>query len=146
MVGWYGFVGVQALRSESAFELESTPGNVALIAGLEVTGMLGGATVACHIWGDEKRLFPTANSVILGGAIGAAALILPTFWALGQGDVDSDTDNPLASGLALTGAAALGLVGGGYLGYRLDRSVRGSPAIAPVVDRDSAGVVLSLRF
>jgi len=152
VVAWYGFVGLYALGGGSAFEMKPTPGNVALIVGLEWLGLVGGAMASCAIWGDEGRAFPTAGSVISGALVGAGAGVGLAFGVIVAADIDSDTDNPVASALLILAGAAAGIIGGGYLGFALDRAVRGPPggrgglSIAPSASVGGAGLAVTLRY
>lgn len=145
-VAWYGFAGIEAIRGRSAFDLEATPGNVALILSLETAGLIGGAAASCAIVSDEGRWFPTAGSVIGGGVIGGTAAGLVAFGLVSMSGLGDDTDAPVASALLLTAATAAGIAAGGYLGFAIDRSLRGPPRIVPIAGPDRAGVALSFRL
>ena len=145
-VGWYGFVGLYALGGGSAFELEPTTGNVAAILALEWLGMVGGATAACAIWGDEDRWLPTAGPVITGGLLGGGAGVALGFLVIEAGEIDRNTDNPVASAMILLTGATLGLLGGGYLGFALDRAVRGPPGGTLTVTPTASPTALGLEL
>lgn len=146
-VGWYGFVGLYAAGGGSAFELEPSPANVAAILALEWLGMVGGATAACAIWGDEGRWFPTAGSVITGGMLGGGAGLSLAYLVIQAAEIDTNTDNPVASVLIALAGTTLGLVGGGYLGFVVDRALRGPPAgtvsVTPTASASTLGLELT---
>lgn len=143
-IAWYGFAGIEAVRGGSAYDLDATASNVALVLSLETVGLVGGATVGCAVWGDEGRRFPTAGSVIAGGIAGAGLGALAAFGAIASAGIDSDTDSPMASVLIMVTGTAGGAFAGGWLGLKLDRWLRGPPLIAPVADGERLG--LAVRF
>jgi hypothetical protein len=145
-IAWYGFVGIEAARGRSAFDLETTPANVALVLSLETAGLIGGAAAGCAIWGDEGRWFPTAGSVIAGGVAGGTAVGLGAFAAVTASGLDDDTDAPVVTALILTGAVAAGVVAGGYLGFKLDRALRGAPHLVPIVGDERVGLALAFAL
>lgn len=145
-IAWYGFVGIEAARGRSAFELETTAGNVALVLSLETVGLIGGAAASCAVWGDEGRWFPTAGSVIAGGVAGAGIAGLAAYGAVAMSGLDSDTDAPVAAALLMLAGTAGGAIAGGWLGLELDRSVRGPPRVAPIADGERLGLALSFEL
>lgn len=146
-VGWYGFVGLYAAGGGSAFELEPTPGNVAAILALEWLGMVGGATAACAIWGDEDRWFPTAGSVITGGMVGGGAGMALAYLVVEAAEIDANTDNPVASVMIALTASTLGVLGGGWAGFEVDRALRGPPggtvSVTPIASPTAIGLELA---
>lgn len=146
-VGWYGFVGLYAIGGGSAFELEPTAGNVSAILALEWLGMVGGATAACAIWGDEGRWLPTAGPVITGGMLGGGAGASLAYLVIEAADIDANTDNPVASVLIALTATTLGVLGGGWAGFEVDRALRGPPggtlSVTPTASPDALGLVLA---
>ena len=136
-VAWYGYMGIEALSGDSVDDLQATPGNIALVLGLETAGLVGGAMVGCRLLGDEDRWYPTAGSVIVGSVLGGAALGTAGHALVKWRGIDADTDNPVRSSMLMLLAIVGGAAAGGYLGYRLDRYARGAPgeesAVRPLV-------------
>jgi hypothetical protein len=60
--------------------------------------------------------------------------------------LDDDADAPIASALILTATTAAGFAAGGYLGFSIDRAVRGPPVVVPTAGRDQVGLAVSFRL
>ena len=153
-VSWYGLAGIMALGGRSAYDIDDRPRNIALVLGLETGGLVGGTVLMCRL-SEENRWFPTAASVLLGGVAGGAAGAAFAFWWAQDSGIDRSTDFPVRSVLLLLGATTVGMVGGGYGAFRLDRGIRGRPlapegtfvTIVPLFgDRPSVGIAAGSSF
>lgn len=150
MVGWYGYVGVAFALGKDPFAIGDTPLGIAATLGLEGLSLVGGATAACAIWGNEGRWFPAAGSVITGGMLGGAVFGASAFSLLRVVRVEAPTDFPVVSGMVLFGSILAGTIGGGVMGYWFDNALRGPPGvevtIAPAITPESTGAMLLMRF
>ncbi len=139
-VAWYGFLGLSAAAGRSAWNLESTPGNVALVLGVEWLGLSAGAAGACALWGQEGRWLPTAVPVVTGAMLGGVGAFALAMDLITRAQVDANTDFPLTSALGLLGGTLVGVTLGGLAGFGLDFVARGEP-MGPAVKVSAAPMV-----